>query len=165
MVIDGKAAFNVMGDWAAGYFITDLGLEPGTGFGWVPSPGTAGTFMMLSDTFGLPKGAPHPENVRAWLSFLGSAEAQDIFNPLKGSLPANLTADIHNPDLYNSYFQSAYEDWTTNTIVGSQRHGAVAPVAFDSGFLNIIAQFQGDRDVTTAAANAAALAIQTGIGG
>ena len=89
MVVDGKAAFNIMGDWAAGYFITDLGLEPGTGFGWVPSPGTAGTFMMLSDTFGLPKGAPHPENVRAWLSFLGSAEAQDIFNPLKGSLPAN----------------------------------------------------------------------------
>jgi len=165
LVIDGAAAFNVMGDWAAGYFIADLGLEPNTDFGWAAAPGTDGVFMMLSDTFGLPKGAPHAENAKAWLNFIGTAEAQDIFNPLKGSLPANTTADIGNTELYNAYFQSAYEDWTGDTIVGSQRHGAVAPAAFDSGFLNIIAQFQADRDSTTAAANAAALAIQTGIGG
>jgi glucose/mannose transport system substrate-binding protein len=165
LVIDGAAAFNVMGDWAAGYFIADLALEPNTDFGWAAAPGTDGVFMMLSDTFGLPKGAPHVENARAWLNFIGTAEAQDIFNPIKGSLPANLTADITNPEKYNAYFQSAYEDWTGDVIVGSQRHGAVAPAAFDSGFLNIIAQFQADRDSTTAAANAAALAIQTGIGG
>jgi glucose/mannose transport system substrate-binding protein len=165
MVVDGTAAFNVMGDWAAGYFITDLKLEPNTDFAWAAAPGTDGVFMMLSDTFALPKGAPHPEAARAWLNFVGSAAAQDIFNPLKGSLPANTTADITNGELYNAYFQSAYEDWTTNTIVGSQRHGAVAPAAFDSGFLNIIAQFQSDRDATSAAANAGALAIQTGIGG
>jgi len=165
MVIDGTAAFNVMGDWAAGYFIADLSLEPNVDFAWAPSPGTEGVFMMLSDTFALPKGAPHPEAARAWLNFVGSAAAQDIFNPLKGSLPANTTADIGNAELYNAYFQSAYEDWTTNTIVGSQRHGAVAPAAFDSGFLNIISQFQSDRDAISAAANAGALAIQTGIGG
>jgi glucose/mannose transport system substrate-binding protein len=165
MVIDGNAAFNVMGDWAAGYFIADLKLTPETDFGWAASPGTDGVFMMLSDTFGLPKGAPHRDNALAWLGFVGTAEAQDIFNPLKGSLPANTTADINNPEKYNAYFQSAYTDWTTNTIVGSQRHGAVAPAAFDSGFLNIIAQFQADQDSNTAAANAGALAIQTGIGG
>jgi glucose/mannose transport system substrate-binding protein len=164
MVIDGKAAFNVMGDWAAGYFIVDNKLTPEKDFGWAPSPGTDGVFMMLSDTFGLPKGAPHPEAVKAWLSFLGSAKAQDIFNPLKGSLPANLKANISDTKLYNAYFQSAYKDWTTNTIVGSQRHGAVAPQAFDSGFLNIIAQFQAAPDSPSAAANAAQLAIQTGVG-
>ncbi len=165
MVADGTAAFNVMGDWAAGYFLVDLAMAPETDFAWVPSFGTEGVFMMLSDTFALPIGAPHADNAIAWLSFLGSAEAQDIFNPLKGSLPANTTADINNADLYNAYFQSAYKDWTSNVIVGSQRHGAAAPQAFDSGFLNIIAQFQADRDATTAAANAAALAIQTGLGG
>ncbi len=165
LVIDGKAAFNIMGDWAAGYFIADLKLKPETDFAWSAAPGTEGVFMMLSDTFGLPKGVKHPENVKAWLSFLGSAEAQDIFNPLKGSLPANTTAKISDSTLYNAYFQSAYKDWTSNVIVGSQRHGAVAPAAFDSGFLNIIAQFQGDKDTASASANAAALAIQTGIGG
>lgn len=164
-VIDGQAAFNVMGDWAAGYFIADLSLEPNVDFAWSAAPGTEGVFMMLSDTFGLPKDVKHPENVRAWLNFLGSAEAQDIFNPLKGSLPANTTAKIDDATLYNAYFQSAYTDWTTNTIVGSQRHGAVAPAAFDSGFLNIISTFQADKDSASASANAAALAIQTGIGG
>jgi glucose/mannose transport system substrate-binding protein len=162
-VVDGDAAFNLMGDWAAGYFLVDLALEPGTGFGWATAPGTSGDFIMLSDTFGLPKAAPHPDNVRAWLSFLGSAEAQDIFNPLKGSLPANTTADIHNPDLYNAYFQSAYEDWTSNEIVGSLAHGAVASPAFLNGFASILAAFQADHDAQTAAANAAVLALQTGI--
>lgn len=162
LVADGGAAFNIMGDWAAGYFIVDLALEPETGFGWAASPGTDGAFMMLSDTFGLPLGAPNEENVRAWLTFLGSAEAQDIFNPVKGSLPANTTADISNPELYNAYFQSAYESWTSDAIVGSQAHGAVASPAFSNGFATIIATFAVDHDATSAAANTATLAIQTG---
>lgn len=164
MVIDGTAAFNVMGDWAAGYFIADLALEAGTDFAWAPSPGTDGTFIMLSDTFGLPVGAPNPVAVRTWLTFLGSVEAQDIFNPIKGSLPANTTADIGNAELYNAYFQDAYEDWTTNEIVGSQAHGAVASPAFSNGFATIIATFAGDMDASSAAANTATLALQTGIG-
>ncbi|MFO7323021.1 MAG: ABC transporter substrate-binding protein [Chloroflexota bacterium] len=164
MVAEGRAAFNVMGDWAAGYFLVDLALEPGEGFAWAPSPGTEGVFMMLSDTFGLPKNAPNPEAVRAWLSFLGTPEAQDIFNPLKGSLPANTSANIDDPELYNAYFQEAYEDWTTNVIVGSQAHGAVAPQAFTNGFANIIATFAADRDAASASASAAELALQTGVG-
>lgn len=165
MVAEGNAAFNIMGDWAAGYYLVDLELEPEVGFSWAASPGTDGAFMMLSDTFGLPKDAPNPDTVRAWLSFLGGAEAQDIFNPLKGSLPANTSADIGNAELYNAYFQSAFEDWTTNDIVGSQAHGAVAPPAFTNGFANIIATFASDRDAASAAANSATLAIQTGMVG
>jgi glucose/mannose transport system substrate-binding protein len=160
-VANGEAAFNIMGDWAAGYFLVDLALEPGTGFAWAASPGTDGVFMMLSDTFGLPVGAPNAEAVRAWLSFLGTAEAQDLFNPVKGSLPANTTADISNPELYNAYFQNAYEDWTSNQIVGSLAHGLVAAPAFSNGFNNIIATFQGDRDANNAAVTAATLALQT----
>jgi glucose/mannose transport system substrate-binding protein len=163
MVLDGTAAFNVMGDWAAGYFISDLGLEAGTDFAWAPSPGTDGVFMMLSDTFGKPVGAPNPAAVDAWLTFLGSVEAQDIFNPIKGSLPANTSADITNTELYNAYFQDAYEDWTTNEIVGSQAHGAVAPPAFSNGFATVIATFAGDKDAASAAANTATLALQTGM--
>jgi glucose/mannose transport system substrate-binding protein len=165
MVTDGVAAFNVMGDWAVTLYAVEFGLEPGTGFAWVPSPGTDGIFMMLSDTFGLPKGGPNPEATRLWLSFLGSAEAQDIFNPLKGSLPANTTADISNTELYNAYFQDAYEDWTSNQIVGSLAHGLVAPQSFLDGFSRIMAEFQVNHDSLTASANSAVLALQTGIGG
>ena len=160
MVSEGNAAFNIMGDWAAGYFLVDLALEPGVGFAWAASPGTDGTFIMLSDTFGLPVGAPNQVAAEAWLNFLGSAEAQDIFNPLKGSLPANTTADITNSELYNAYFQDAYEDWTTNTIVGSQAHGAVAPPNFSNSFSTVIAAFADDRDAETAAASTAELAVE-----
>lgn len=163
-VAEGEAAFNIMGDWAAGYFLVDLMLTPGEGFGWAASPGTDGAFMMLSDAFGLPRGVANPGAVRAWLSFLGTAEAQDLFNPVKGSLPANTTADIGNTELYNAYFQDAYADWTSNDIVGSLAHGLVAAPAFSNGFAGIVASFGNDRDSVSAAANAAALALQTGVG-
>jgi len=160
MVVEGAAAFNIMGDWAAGYLL-ELGLEPETGFGWTTSPGTEGSFIMLSDAFGLPKNAPNRDAVVTWLTFLGSAEAQDIFNPLKGSLPANLTADIGNSELYNAYFQSAYEDWTSNAIVGSLAHEAVGAGEFLNGFSELIAQFGAGGDAATAAAVAAELAAET----
>jgi glucose/mannose transport system substrate-binding protein len=158
MVIDGQAAFTVMGDWAAGFFIADLALEPRTDFDWVPSPGTEGAFIMLSDSFGLPKGAPNRDAVLAWLTLLGSAEGQDIFNPLKGSLPANTSANIDDTELYNAYFQSAYEDWTSNEIVGSLAHEAVGAGEFLNGFSELIAQFAADRDAEGTAAVAAELA-------
>lgn len=163
-VAEGEAAFNIMGDWAAGYFLVDLMLAPGEGFGWAASPGTDGAFMMLSDAFGLPRGVPNPGAVRAWLSFLITAEAQDLFNPVKGSLPANTTANIDDTTLYNAYFQDAYADWTSNSIVGSLAHGLVAAPAFSNGFGGIVASFSNDRDSVSAAANAAALALQTGVG-
>lgn len=160
MVVDGDAAFNIMGDWAAGYLL-ELGLEPETGFGWAASPGTEGAFMMLSDAFGLPRGAPNYDAVMAWLSFVGSAEAQDLFNTRKGSLPANLNADISNTDLYNAYFQSASADWQSNVIVGSLTHEAVGAGAFLDGFSELIAQLGAGGDPATAAAIASELAAAT----
>jgi glucose/mannose transport system substrate-binding protein len=161
MVIDGTAAFNIMGDWAAGLYLVDFALEPRVGFDWAPSPGTEGSFIMLSDAFGLPKGAPNHDAVVAWLTLLGSAEGQDIFNPLKGSLPANTDASISDTTLYNAYFQSAYQDWTSNEIVGSLAHEAVGAGEFLNGFSELIAQFSTEHNTATASAFAAELAAET----
>ena len=84
----------------------------------------------------------------------------DVFG-VEYPLQAKTTADISNPELYNAYFQNAYEDWTSNQIVGSLAHGLVAAPAFSNGFNNIIATFQGDRDANNAAVTAATLALQT----
>lgn len=164
MVVNGEAAFNVMGDWAAGYMVTTLGLTPGEGFGWQASPGTEGTFIMLADSFGLPVGAPDRDNTINWLRLLGSVEGQDAFNPLKGSIPANVNADVTNPDLYNVYSQSAAADWASNVIVGSQAHGAVAPENFTSNFATVMEIFLSSRDANAAANAAQAVALQSGIG-
>lgn len=52
-VIDGQAAFNVMGDWAVAAF-DEAGKEAGTDFIYFPVPGTDGVFNFLADSFTLP---------------------------------------------------------------------------------------------------------------
>jgi glucose/mannose transport system substrate-binding protein len=161
MVVNGDAAFNVMGDWAAGYMTTTLKLEPNTGFGWAASPGTEGAFMFLADSFGLPKGAPHRDNAVAWLRLLGSKEGSDAFNPLKGSISARLDSDLSK---YNVYSQSAAEDFGENRIVGSLAHGVVANEGFMNDFATVMEMFLANRNPEQAANAAQAIAIQNGIG-
>ena len=83
-VVNGEAAFNVMGDWAAGYMTTTLGLTPGEGFAWQPAPGTQGVFDMLADSFGLPKGAPHRDNAVQWLKLVGKQGGAGHLQPAQG---------------------------------------------------------------------------------
>jgi len=161
-VVAGDAAFNIMGDWAAGYMITTLGLEPGTDFGYNPSPGTDGVFVLLSDTFGLPADAPNRDNTIAWLKLLGSLEGQNAFNPLKGSIPARTDAVAAAPDLYSTYSQSAAADWASNTLVGSLVHGAVANERFTSDFNQVMEIYLASRSSSAAANALAAVCAQDG---
>jgi len=161
MVVKGQAAFNIMGDWASGYMTTTLKLEPGTGYGWVASPGTEGIFMMLSDSFGLPVGCANRENAIAWLKMLGSRDGQDTFNPLKGSISGRVDSDLAK---YDVYLQSAANDWRTNKIVGSLAHGVTANERFMNDFATVMDIFLASKDAEAAANAAQAVAIQAGIG-
>jgi glucose/mannose transport system substrate-binding protein len=149
LVADGKAAMNIMGDWADGYFSGtveggNLGLVPGEGYGWAPVPGTKGAFQFLSDSFTLPKGAPHPDNAKAWLKTAGSKEGQEAFNPVKGSICARTDCD---PNLFNAYLKTAITDWAADTIVGSLTHGVVAADPYKAKINDAIGFFLTDRDV------------------
>lgn len=160
-IVDGTSAFNIMGDWAAGYFTTTKKLAPGSGFGWAASPGTSGTFVMLADSFGLPKGAKNRAEALNWLRLMGSKAGQDAFNPLKGSIAARTDSDLSK---YNTYSRSAAADWKRNRIVGSMAHGAVAPESFMSAFGAVIDQFMASKNAQGAAAAAQQLATRAGIG-
>ena len=52
----------------------------------------------------------------------GPPEARALSTPARAPPPPNPPADIGNAELYNAYFQNAYEDWTSNQIVGSLAH-------------------------------------------
>jgi glucose/mannose transport system substrate-binding protein len=160
-MLKGNAAFNVMGDWAAGYMSTTLKLKAGEGFGWAPSPGTSGTFMMLSDSFGLPKGVKNHDAAIRWLKLLGSREGQDIFNPLKGSIAGRLDSDLGK---YNAYLQAAAKDWKSDKVVGSLAHGAVAPESFASQFGTVMEIYLGGKNARAAASAAQAIADQVALG-
>ncbi len=160
-VVGGEAAFNVMGDWAAGYMVTTLNLDPGEGFGWAASPGTDGVFMWLSDSFGLPVGAPNRDGAVDWLRLVGSQPGQDAFNTLKGSISPRLDSDL---SLYNAYLQSAAADWSENELVGSLAHGTVAKETFMSEFATVMEIFLSTGSADAAANAAQAIANQTGLG-
>jgi glucose/mannose transport system substrate-binding protein len=160
-LVSGDSAFNIMGDWAAGYMSTTLKLVPGEDFGWAPSPSTGGVFMMLSDSFGLPKGIKNRTATLNWLKLLGSKEGQDIFNPLKGSIAARVDSDLTK---YNAYSQSAAKDWKTNRIAGSLVHGVVAPESFMSQFGTVMDIYLSAKDSRAASNAAQAIADQIRLG-
>lgn len=143
LVVNGTAAFNVMGDWAEGYF-KELKKAPMTDFGWAPVPGTSGNFQFLSDSFVLAVGAPDRECALAWLKVAGSKAGQDAFNPVKGSIPARSDGD---KALYDEYLQSAMADWASNTVVGSLTHGVVANDSWKSEIDTALGLFMGDKNV------------------
>jgi glucose/mannose transport system substrate-binding protein len=159
-LVVGRAAFNVMGDWVAGYLSSTLGLTAGSDYEWADFPGTKGEFMWLSDTFGLPVGSPNQVGSIAWLRLLGSIEGQNTFNPLKGSLPARSDAFSQAPDLYNSYLQSAAVDWENERLVGSMTHGVVANERFMGDFNQVLDIFIQSRDSASAAAAMEIVCIQ-----
>jgi glucose/mannose transport system substrate-binding protein len=143
LVVEGDAAFNIMGDWAEGYF-KELGKEPNVDFGWAPTPGSAGTFQFLSDSFVLPVGAPNRDAAIAWLTVAGSKEGQDAFNPVKGSIPARSDGD---KSLYDVYLQSAMDDWAKDIVVGSLTHGVVANDSWKDTINTALGLFLLDQSV------------------
>ncbi|MGI6879321.1 ABC transporter substrate-binding protein [Microbacterium sp. gxy059] len=145
-VIDGQAAFNVMGDWAEASF-AEAGLEPGTDYTFFPVPGTDGVFDFLADSFVLPVGAPSPDGAKAWLETVGSAEGQTAFNQAKGSIPARTDADTSD---FAEYQQTAIESFANDTIVSSLAHGAATPVAVLNQISDATSKFTtGASDLAT----------------
>lgn len=149
LVHEGEAAFNIMGDWAEGYMKT-LGWEPEKDFGWLALPETEGTFIVITDTFGLPKGAPNTENAEKWLKTIASVEGQDTFNPIKGSIPARLDADKSK---YDPYLTSAMEDFASDVLSPSIAHGSAAPEGFITALNDTINAFLTTGDVDEAFAS------------
>jgi glucose/mannose transport system substrate-binding protein len=150
-VIEGDAAYNVMGDWADTYFRVAKELEWETEYAATTAPGTAGMFNFLSDSFTLPVGAPHRDLAVEWLQLAGSQEGQDTFNPVKGSIPARTDGDA---SLYTGYLAMPFADWIDpgTEIVGSLAHGAVANNAWKAEIDSGVQEFVGDRDPAAFAA-------------
>ncbi|WP_346048678.1 ABC transporter substrate-binding protein [Actinomadura chokoriensis] len=163
-VVEGKAAFTVMGDWAYGYFVNPapngLAKKAGTDFKWAASPGTDGTYLWLSDSFTLPKGAPHRDGAIAWLKEASSKRGQDLFSPKKGSIPARTDAD---KSLYTGYLGWAFEQWQTTKLAGSFWHGVTANNKWHTDIDTAVGLFLQNKDagklqstLVTAAKNDAA---------
>jgi glucose/mannose transport system substrate-binding protein len=143
LMIEGGAGFNSMGDWAYGEVVARNAQD---NIGWVSHPGTAGSFVLVVDSFTLPVGAPSPENARNWLTILGSKDAQEAFNPLKGSIPARTDA---NRELFSAYHQWSMDSFANDALVPSCAHGQAASPAFKQAFYDASTAFVTDKDIDT----------------
>jgi len=122
-VSDDGPAMMIMGDWTHGVLMS-LGFKD---YHWTTAPGTAGIYILLSDSFGLPKNAPDRENAIAFLRVLGSKEGQDAFNPIKGSIPARTDGDRSK---YDEYLNQAMDEFKTDVGLPSIQHGAAVKQSF-----------------------------------
>lgn len=156
-VSDDGPAMYINGDWMNGYFKS----VEFTDYKWAPTPGTDGIYVLLSDSFGLPKGVKYRDNAINWLKVCGSKEGQDAFNPIKGSIPARTDLD---PSLYDEYQLSAIEDWKTNALVGSLQHGAAAKQSFLLDYDLALNDMYATRDVAATQAALVTAAEDAGFG-
>ncbi|RYV52246.1 ABC transporter substrate-binding protein [Pengzhenrongella frigida] len=155
LVIDGGAAFNVMGDWAVAAF-EEQDKVAGTDYIYFPVPGSADLFGFLADSFTLPVGAPNPDGAKAWLDTVGSLEGQTAFNQAKGSIPARTDAD---PADFSEYQQSAIKAYAQDTIVPSLAHGAAASITVLTAISDATSKFTtGASDLATYQSELAAAA-------
>jgi glucose/mannose transport system substrate-binding protein len=82
----GQCAVMSMGDWAYGELVKD-GAKDGTDFGYVPEPGTNGSFVLVVDTFVVAENAKHRDLGLKWASAISSKDVQLAFSKEKGSTP------------------------------------------------------------------------------
>ena len=139
-VSDDGPAMMIMGDWTHGVLMS-LGFKD---YHWTVAPGTQGLFMVLSDSFGLPKNAPDRENAIAFLRVIGSKEGQDAFNPIKGSIPARTDGDRSK---YDEYLNGAMDAFKTDEGVPSIQHGAAAKQSFLVDYDIALGELSTNHDV------------------
>ncbi|TQK50770.1 carbohydrate ABC transporter substrate-binding protein (CUT1 family) [Streptomyces sp. SLBN-118] len=140
LVMEGKAAYMLMGDWAA----ADLDTKGFTDYNYSSFPGNGNAYQWLADSFVLPKGAKNPSGTKCWLKTLGSAAGQKAFNTKKGSIPARTDAVASD---YPPYQQSAIGDWVMGVPVPSCPHGSACSQGWQGAVNSAQGKFSGDGDV------------------
>jgi len=140
LVMDGKAGYQLMGDWEA----ADLDAKNFTGYGYFTFPGNGATYQWLADSFVLPKGANNADGTKCWLKTVGSADGQKAFNTKKGSIPARTDA---SPADYPKYQQAAMADWKTEKQVPSCAHGSACSQGWQGAANSALGAFSTNQDV------------------
>lgn len=147
-VVDGTAAYNVMGDWA--YLgLTSQGKTLGTDVIAFPTPGTEKIYDFLADSFTLPVGAQHPGGAKEWLETISSKEGQIAFNSVKGSIPARNDLTEDELSSFSDYQKDAMDAFKSDEIVSSIAHGAAVPASVSNAIGDALMKYaQGASDAT-----------------
>ena len=123
MVMNGEAAFQIMGDWAKGEFLA-AGKRPGIDFLCASTPGEG--FLYNVDSFAMfdVKGDDRQAGQKLLAELIVGKNFQKVFNMNKGSIPARV--DVALDDFDTCAHVSAQDMATSNaggSLLPSYAHG------------------------------------------
>nr|WP_022708083.1 ABC transporter substrate-binding protein [Paracoccus zeaxanthinifaciens] len=123
MVMNGEAAFQIMGDWAKGEFLA-AGKEPGTDFVCAPTPGEGFLYNVDSFAFFEVDGQDKQDGQALLAKLIMGPDFQKTFNLNKGSIPAR--TDVALDEFDDCAMQSnkdMNEDAADGSLLPSYAHG------------------------------------------
>ncbi|GAB4398214.1 MAG: ABC transporter substrate-binding protein [Rhodoferax sp.] len=152
MVIQGKAAFQFMGDWAKGEF-TAAGKLPGKDYVCVAAPGTAHAFTFNVDSFAMFKlkdAAAQKAQADLAAAIMGP-EFQEVFNLNKGSIPVRLGMNMAKfDDCAKLSSKDFVETAKTGGLQPSVAHGMAVSPAAEGAIKDAVSQFWNDDKISVA---------------
>ena len=152
MVIQEKAAFQFMGDWAKGEF-TAAGKVPGKDYICAAAPGSANAFTFNVDSFAMFKlkdaGAQKAQADLA-AAIMGT-EFQEVFNLNKGSIPVRLNMDMAK---FDDCAKLSSKDFVATSkaggLVPSIAHEMAVPPAVSGAMKDAVSQFWNNDKMSVA---------------
>jgi glucose/mannose transport system substrate-binding protein len=152
MVMQGKAGFQFMGDWAKGEFLA-AGKVPGKDFLCAAAPGTGNAFTFNVDSFAMFKlkdeGAQKAQADLA--AAIMSPEFQEVFNLNKGSIPVRLNMNMAKFDDCAKLSAKDFVDTAkTGGLVPSVAHGMAISPAAEGAIKDVVSQFWNDDKISVA---------------
>jgi glucose/mannose transport system substrate-binding protein len=154
MVINGDAAFQIMGDWAKGEFL-NAGKVPNEDFLCFRVPGSEGTVLFNSDQFAMFKVEGDAAADQAELAkSIMAPSFQSAFNVVKGSVPARTDVSDEAFDACGKKGMAELAAASANgTLFGSMAHGHANRASVKNAIYDVItAHFNGEYDAETAVA-------------
>lgn len=159
MVMNGEAAFQIMGDWAKGEFLA-AGKVPGKDFLCAPAPGNGYILNSDSFTFFKVEGDDRLKGQKVLASLIMSPNFQETFNLAKGSIAARTDVAL---DKFDDCAKKSQADLTAavagNTMVPSMAHEMAVPRTARGEFLDVVTNFFNSKMSSADATKALAAAI------
>jgi glucose/mannose transport system substrate-binding protein len=150
MLIQGKAGFQLMGDWAKGEFLA-AGKAPGKDFLCAAAPGTAAAYTFNVDSFIMFKlkdaGAQKAQGDLA-AAIMGEP-FQEVFNLNKGSIPVRLGMKM---DKFDDCGKQSAKDFVATSknggLVPSVAHGMAIKSSTAGAIKDVVSQFWNDDKIS-----------------
>jgi len=106
--LDEQSVFFYQGDWMAGVYGEEDDFEYGRDWGRVNFPGTDGVYQLGMDTIVPSAWTEFTDDTRSLLEFVGSTEALELLNRMKGSIPPRRDVSL---DGYPQVLQEQHRDF------------------------------------------------------